>query len=436
MKNETKTKFLFVISFDGLATLDFEYISKLPNFKEFIEKASYCKKVYSVYPTLTYPAHATIVTGKYPKNHGIINNTLLQLNRKKPDWYWKRQYLKGETLYDLAIEKGMKVAAILWPVTAKSKIQYNMPEVLANRPWQNQIIVSMLNGTPLYQYRLNKNFGHLRSGVRQPNLDNFAHEAFLDTIKSKRPNLSLVHYTDLDTTRHIHGFHSQNVVEALERHDRRLGEIINTLKENGIYEESTIVLLGDHSSLDEDKVVNLNVLLREKGYISINNKGNIADYKAIVKNCDGSAYIYLKDKENVKLKEEIYNLLKEFNEDFNCIEFIYNSEEAANFGADPKCTFMLEANKGYYFLDEFEGEVIREVKDQDIGVVPDFTRSTHGYSPFKENYTTVFMAAGKGVRKGAVIEEMNLIDEGPTLGKLLGIELKEADGKVIWEFIE
>jgi len=436
MEIERKTKYLFVISFDGLSTLDFEYIKSLPNFREFLKEASYSKKVYSVYPTLTYPAHATIVTGKYPKNHGIINNTLFQLNRKRPDWYWKRQYLKGETLYDLAIERGMKVAAILWPVTAKSKIQYNMPEVLANRPWQNQIMVSMLNGNPLYQYRLNKVYGHLRSGTRQPNLDNFAHEAFLYTIKNRKPNLALVHYTDLDTTRHIYGFHSQNAMEALERHDRRLGEIITTLKESGIYEESTIVLLGDHSSLDEDKVVNLNVLLREKGYITINKKGNIKDYKAIIKNCDGSAYLYLKDKEDKNLKKDIYNLFTDFNKDFNCIEAIYDRDQAINFGADPKCTFMLEANKGYYFLDEFEGEIIREVKDHHIGVVPDFTRSTHGYSPFKENYTTVFMATGKGIKKGVIIDEMSLVDEGPTLGSLLGIELKEADGKVIWEFIE
>lgn len=75
------SKHLIVVSFDGLSTLDFEIIQSLPNFKKFIDESSYCKNVYSVYPTLTYPAHVTIVTGKYPKNHGIINNTLLQPGR-------------------------------------------------------------------------------------------------------------------------------------------------------------------------------------------------------------------------------------------------------------------------------------------------------------------------------------------------------------------
>ncbi|AKA69005.1 type I phosphodiesterase/nucleotide pyrophosphatase [Clostridium scatologenes] len=89
------SKHLIVISFDGLSTLDFEVMQSLPNFKKFIYEASYCKNVYSVYPTLTYPAHVTIVTGKYPKNHGIINNTLLQPGRRSPDWYWHRKYVRG-----------------------------------------------------------------------------------------------------------------------------------------------------------------------------------------------------------------------------------------------------------------------------------------------------------------------------------------------------
>lgn len=69
---------------------------------------------------------------------------LFQFNRSDPDWYWYRKRIKGDTFYDLAIKNGMKVGALFLTVTAKSKIQYNMPEILANRPWQNQIVVSLL----------------------------------------------------------------------------------------------------------------------------------------------------------------------------------------------------------------------------------------------------------------------------------------------------
>ncbi len=71
----------------------------------------------------------------------------------------------------------MKVAAFLWPVTANSKIQYNVPEIFPNRFWQNQLIVSFLNGSPLFQYEINKKFGYIRNGISHPELDDFIHRS-------------------------------------------------------------------------------------------------------------------------------------------------------------------------------------------------------------------------------------------------------------------
>lgn len=417
---EKLTKYLYVISFDGLSTLDFEYISTLPNFKKYLKEAAYSKQVYSVYPSLTYPAHATIVTGKHPKSHGIVNNTLLQVNRESPDWYWQRKYVKGETFYDLAIDNGMKVAALLWPVTAKSRIQYNLPEIFANRPWQNQILVSLFNGSPMYQFQLNRKYGQIRKGLEQPFLDDFTHASLLDTIAKKDVELTLVHYTDLDTMRHHYGFNSDEARASLDRHDRRLGEIIDALKNKGIFEESTVVVLGDHSSIDEDKIINLNVLLKEKGYITLKNSGKIKDYKAISKSCDGSAYLYIKDNNIV---EEVKKIIMDFNKKEDCLEWVENEP------------IMLEAKKGYYFLDNTEGPVIRKINPEEAGNIAGVTASTHGYSPFKENYTTVFMMAGKGINKGAVIEKMNLVDEGPTLASLLGLKFKQCDGALLKDFL-
>jgi predicted AlkP superfamily pyrophosphatase or phosphodiesterase len=310
-----------------------------------------------------------------------------------------------------------------------------MPEIFANRAWQNQILVSLLNGSPYYQYRMNQKFGYLRKGKKQPDLDNFTHQSLLYTLKNNAPELTLVHYTDLDTMRHYSGFNSEVAYEALRRHDNRLGEIIAALKEMEIYEDSTIVVLGDHSSLDEDKIININVLLMEKAWILEKRKGQIT-YDVICKNCDGSAYIYMRDKQDEKLKLEVRGFLEDFNNQYNCIEQIYTADEAAELGADPNCAFMLEAKKGYYFLDSLEGPAIKQIQQGEAGNVPHVTINTHGYSPFKEDYTTVFIASGKGIKQGAVIEQMSLIDEGPTLARLLGLELKEADGRILYDFLD
>ena len=47
-----------------------------------------------------------------------------------------------------------------------------------------------------------------------------------------------------------------------------------------------------------------------------------------------------------------------------------------------------------------------------------YTCATHGYSPEKEDYSTVFIATGKGIKPNVEIESMKLIDEGPTFARL------------------
>ena len=176
---------MIIISLDAVDKKDFEILKELPNFKKLIEKSSYSFEVESVYPSLTYPAHTTIITGKYPNNHGVINNILIQPGKNDPDWFWHRNKIQGETLYDLAKKKGMKIANLLWPVTAKGDIDYNLPEIFPNKWWQNQIIVSLLNGSIGYQLELNNKFKDLRNGTKQPGLDNFIMASFFAYIKRK-----------------------------------------------------------------------------------------------------------------------------------------------------------------------------------------------------------------------------------------------------------
>lgn len=429
------TDHLIVISFDCLSSLDFPMLQELPNFKEFLQRGSYCNQVQTIYPSVTYPCHTTIVTGNYPKRHGIVNNTFLQPGRLSPDWYWHRKYIKGTTLYDEAKKAGMTTAALLWPVTARANIDYNMPEIFANRSWHHQVPVSLSNGSVRYQLDMNRRYGHLRNGLNQPELDDFVLESTVHTIKTKTPELLLVHFVDLDSQRHYHGFSSNEAMEAVKRHDVRLGRIIQALKESGIYENTTIVALGDHSALDESKAIKLNVLFKEKGLIDVDESGKVKSWKAYCKSCDGSAYIYLNDPSNHHTKEVVEDLLKNLVVDHtNGIEKLISQHEAAAMGADENCTFMVEARRGFYIKEQIDGEFINSITERDVEARR-YTLASHGYSPGKEDYFTVFMAAGKGIRPNVVVPSMHLVDEGPTFARLLGLDLGSTDGSVVEDFI-
>lgn len=423
-----KNKYVIVISFDAVSEEDLEFLSKQPNFSKLIKNGALIKNIESVYPSLTYPAHATIVTGKYPKNHGVINNTVLDFKNDNPDWYWYRKYIKGDTIFDLAEKSGMKTCSILWPVTARSKITYNMPEIFCTKRYDNQILKSALAGSKIYQVNMNKRFGYLRQGMEEPYLDNFATEVAKKTIRELKPNLILLHLIDSDSQKHKYGIENKKVIESLKRHDERLGEIIESLKLAGIYEDSTIIALGDHSQINVNNVIKLNSILMKNDLINVN--GNkIKSYKAIAKSCDGSSYIYLKNKNDVETRKKVRDILNELKNKYsNVIEEVYNNEEIKNLGADINASFMIEAKRGYYFIDDFLGEAI-EVIDESSKIKHKL-RASHGYLPSRDNYKTFFIAYGKTIKKGVVLEKGKLINHGPTIAKILDIDLRDCDGIV------
>lgn len=427
-----KSEHLIVLSLDALGSGDFTQLEKLPNIGALIKRSSYCKNVNSVYPSLTYPCHTSILTGCLPKRHGIVNNTKFQPNRKKPDWFWYQKDVKVPSLVDVAIEKKMRVASLLWPVLGGSKVQYNLPEIWANRKWQNQILVSLCAGSALYQYEMNKKFGKIRKGIQQPELDNFVHKSALYTLKKYKPDLMLVHLLDLDDKKHHYGCKTTETAEALVRLDKKVGDFITTLKEEGMYEKTTLVILGDHSQKDAHTIIYLNHLFKEAGLIK-EKKGEIKDFRVIAKTCDGSTYIYIKDKSvKERVRKLLYNFMKNKK---NGVSKIFETHYISELGADTEASFMLEAAEGFYFLDEIGIGVHSEIEVVEhsyshalIGV--------HGYLPTLPNYQTVFIAAGAGIKQGVEIPKMSLIDQGPTFAALLGLELPHVDGQVKYEILK
>lgn len=423
-----RTEYCIVLSLDAVGSRDLEFLREQPNMKELLKTAAYSAQVSSVYPSITYPAHTSIVTGHYPGTHGIVNNLKLQPLMENPDWFWKKKDIRKPTLYEEAEKKGIRTAALLWPVTGGARISYNLPEILPNRPWQNQISVSMRNGTVPYELGLNNRFGYLRDGVKQPQLDNFVHLSMLYTIRRYHPQLMLVHLTDVDTNRHLYGVDSFEAKEALRRHDKRIGELIEVLKEEGIYEKTTLFILGDHSQMDVRHVLYPNYWLKEKGLLKVKD-GKIKNFQAYAHNCDGSCYIYARKGLEEETRRRIVQAVRELKEMYpQAIERIYSRREAEGLGADGACACMLEAGEGWYFLNEME--TLTAEADTRSGR-PHMMKGTHGFHPGKPDYQTIFIAAGCGIRKGIDIGGMSLVDEGPTIAARLGISLGETAGRTL-----
>ncbi|MGL5767732.1 MAG: ectonucleotide pyrophosphatase/phosphodiesterase [Sarcina sp.] len=422
-----QTQKYLIISLDAVDTKDFDYLSTLPHFKRILEKSSYSKEVQTIYPSLTYPAHTSIITGMYPNKHMIVNNIKIQPERAtNSDWFWNKSEIKTDNLFDIAKRNKLICSSILWPVSCKANIKYNMPEVFSNRKWKSQTLVSALSGSIKYQLDLNNKFGSLRDGLKQPELDNFSSRCFLETLSNYKTDIMFLHLTDVDYNKHKFGCESKEAKYALMRHDERLGEIISKLEILEIKDSTTIVLLGDHSMLDAHSVIKPNKLFLDKCWLTLDkDKKCIKDYEVYANFCDGACYIYLKDKNNLNLLKKVKTKLLDFSEqNNNCIKDIYSNEEAAKLGADSNCSLMLEAKEGYYFSNDFTGDIIEKTKGKhDV--------ATHGYHPNAYKNKTFFIVLSPLVKENFNMGQIRIIDIAPTIAKLLDESMPDIDGKCI-----
>ncbi|HET9532293.1 MAG TPA: alkaline phosphatase family protein, partial [Blastocatellia bacterium] len=104
---------LIMISIDGLVP---EYYTapsqaglRLPNLVRMKLEGAWAEGVEGVYPSVTYPAHTTLVTGVRPAFHGIVQNRIFEppTATQTREWYFFARDLKAETLWMLAKKAGL-----------------------------------------------------------------------------------------------------------------------------------------------------------------------------------------------------------------------------------------------------------------------------------------------------------------------------------------
>ena len=122
----TKGRRLYVLSVDSMMTEDLAFMRTLPAFGRVLQNAAVVSNIISVYPTLTYTIHATMMTGVYPDRHHIVNNETFLPGQEKTPWYRSRNHFDPDvrSILEEAKRAGYTTAAICWPVTADMDAEY------------------------------------------------------------------------------------------------------------------------------------------------------------------------------------------------------------------------------------------------------------------------------------------------------------------------
>mgnify|MGYP000435275596 CR=1 FL=1 len=79
---------VLVFSVDAMVYEDLQHLRGCRNTKKYFQNACGVRHIRSIYPTVTYPAHTTILTGCYPASHGVISNTHFTTGSTEYEWLW------------------------------------------------------------------------------------------------------------------------------------------------------------------------------------------------------------------------------------------------------------------------------------------------------------------------------------------------------------
>ena len=91
-----------VISSDAMVGEDLNYYKTLPSYQKYFQGGAEITNVSSIYPTVTFPAHATMMTGMYPDRHGIFSNMQLIPEADPTPWQWDSSFLTCSDIFHAA----------------------------------------------------------------------------------------------------------------------------------------------------------------------------------------------------------------------------------------------------------------------------------------------------------------------------------------------
>ena len=409
---------VILISVDGMKP---EYVTqatqhglKVPVLRTFLREGSYAEGVVGVVPTVTYPSHTTMVTGVWPAQHGVIDNTLFDPLREHPNtWYWDFSDIKVPTLYTAADAAGIKTANVGWPVTINAPIDYNIAEGTQSEHTDKP------GSSPYHPADILEQLGiHPAAGADQDATKTSEAVAILQKF---HPGLLLVHLTNLDHEEHEHSPFSMEANASMETIDRQIGQIKQAaLAANP---QSRIVIVSDHGFLRVDHRTNLNVLLAQAGLIQLGPpKGgrpgpSVVSWQAEAWAAGGSNAIILQNPEDAATVAKVAAVLAQAKADpKNGIATILTHEEVVARGGFPNAGFLVDYVDDYDPGGAFAGPVVQDAPSTGM----------HGYLPSRPAMRSAFMLEGPGIAQGRDLGVIDMRQIAPTLAGLMGVQLSDA----------
>src|SRR5262245_5820462 len=393
----------------------------VPNLVALRDAGASALRMLPVFPSVTYPAHTTMVTGTRPAEHGIASNLETGLV-----WYRDAAAIRSPTLWDAAEAAGLATAIVTWPVSYGAKVHWLIPENLSFGAADRRALVRD-GSTPGLFDELEGRCGRVEippfdAPDSAEKTDRMSACFAAELIRTRRPALVLVHLLDPDHEEHAHGPDSPEARAAFERADALVGGLRAALRDAGISDRTVFAVVGDHGFARVHTALNVNALLLAAGFAALRD-GKIGPAPDLrVSALGGSAALYLRAGAGAARAKRLEAALRrEIDRRYRGLVELLPAAELEAMGAFPGASLALAAGGGYML-----GPV--EAPDALLPSAACHLEGMHGYRPELPAMATGFLVAGPGIRRGVVLPFVRQLDVAPTLAALLGVPLESALG--------
>ena len=363
---------VILISVDGLRP---DYLARgvTPNINALAAGGVHAKAMRPSFPSLTFPNHYTLVTGKRPDHHGIVNNNIE--DPRIPEMKFalsnraavadRRWWDEAEPVWVTAENAGVKTATMFWPGSEAP--------IHGVRPAQWMTFDAKLPNPA--------RVAQILTWIDQP----------------QRPGFLTLYFDTVDHDGHEYGPDAPETTRAMAEVDSRIGDLVAGLKARGV--AANIVLVSDHgmANVSPDRIIRLDLALPAGSFRTIST-GAVAGLEPL----PGQDAV-------------LAAALKAPRDHLQCWPKA-QTPKRLHYGNNARVpSYICLAEPGWMTL------AAPPRPDMHLG-------GMHGYDPAAPDMAATFVAAGPAFKAGAVVPDFDNVDVYPLVMRLLGLTPLQSDG--------
>lgn len=374
------TGHVVLVAWDGF---DPRYLSRVatPNLHALAAKGRLTTDL-GTFPTISNPSWTSVATGAWPEVHG---NAAYTFDRTAGVAVGQTRTMNAQSIAEDIGASGKTFASVNWYIVQNHGATYGDPKQLyvqasGGCAVRTDTALELLAGRPV-------NSGG--TPVTVPEV----------------PDMLAIYCDELDAIGHAEGSVSPNMAPALANLDVQLGRLVQALKDAGTYDDTTIILTGDHGMETFTHAFGQPVLdaLTKAGYhpqfLTAGQKPAVGTDLVMV--VGGAASVYLLgDKRTAHDIAAVATVLKHVKH----VSVVHDRTALA----DRHASSLL-------------GDLVAEPEvGWSFGVNPP-SGGVAGYHGLSAVQHPAFMITGYGIRQNARLDNPRLIDIAPTIARLLDI---------------